>query len=553
EVKNTGIQLGGNVYDEFTGRKVSGAIVRLRHKKTERGKLESDGRGGYEFNVSPGLSYELVVDKPGYKRRIVSADIGDLKYPAAVKVDIPLEDTLQLKLVVQVINKESRAPLNNSRVMVYNKCTNVNTELPTDEDGILRIRLEPNCTFYLAGRRLGFLDDNDVVNTSGLTESSELASVLELTEIKEDLVIELKNIYYDYGRYYIREDAVEDLDNLSALMAQYPSLKIEISSHTDARGSDETNHTLSQKRAETCVDYLALKGIPRDKLVARGYGEYLLKNDCSNGINCSEEQHQINRRTEFKVLSFDQVLYSDDVDNPAVNIYKKVFGDDEVIRTPKEISIGDDVPSVVFIQRDDGDENIRTSSGLLDKQNNAFRDMVSDVAADHVNIVSPKVNTESSVISTPDPVDLAKENSDNVIVNTNPVKEDPIIQTPINVPNNYSNSDLGNPLNSGSDAVDLNELIGEEKANQYAEESAWWTSGVSYSVQLSFGSSSTSAFKGHSDLGNIRLEKSTSGSDVVILGYFKKFSEANSILATLRSRGVKDAFIVSYVDGERLE
>lgn len=80
-------------------------------------------------------------------------------------------------------------------------------------------------------------------------------------------------------------------------------MKIEIRSHTDARSSDAYNLRLSENRARAVVDYLKARGIDPKRLVARGYGEKELLNDCGNGVDCAEDQHQMNRRTEFKIIA----------------------------------------------------------------------------------------------------------------------------------------------------------------------------------------------------------------------------------------------------------
>ena len=87
-------------------------------------------------------------------------------------------------------------------------------------------------------------------------------------------------------------------------MRSNPTLKIELSSHTDSRGSDSYNMNLSHKRAESAVDYLVSRGIARDRMEAKGSGESQLLNNCTDGTRCSEEAHQENRRTEIRVLAF---------------------------------------------------------------------------------------------------------------------------------------------------------------------------------------------------------------------------------------------------------
>jgi peptidoglycan-associated lipoprotein len=85
-------------------------------------------------------------------------------------------------------------------------------------------------------------------------------------------------------------------------LEENPTLKFELGSHTDARGNDEYNLKLSQKRADAVVEYLIQKGISAERLIAQGYGETQIINRCVNGVDCSEEEHQQNRRTTFKVL-----------------------------------------------------------------------------------------------------------------------------------------------------------------------------------------------------------------------------------------------------------
>jgi outer membrane protein OmpA-like peptidoglycan-associated protein len=106
------------------------------------------------------------------------------------------------------------------------------------------------------------------------------------------------NIYYDLSKADIRSDAASELDKLVKILKDNPSIRIELSSHTDARSGDDFNLTLSQQRAQSAVDYLVLQGIAADRLVAKGYGETQLLIQNAQ----TEEEHQTNRRTEFKVI-----------------------------------------------------------------------------------------------------------------------------------------------------------------------------------------------------------------------------------------------------------
>ena len=112
----------------------------------------------------------------------------------------------------------------------------------------------------------------------------------------------LTTIYYDLDKSNIRPDAVLEMDKLVVLLNQHPAVMIELSSYTDSRASEHYNIALSQRRAAAAVDYLIKNGVSASRLVAKYYGETHLVNQCADGVNCTEQEHQLNRRTEFKVI-----------------------------------------------------------------------------------------------------------------------------------------------------------------------------------------------------------------------------------------------------------
>jgi len=126
-----------------------------------------------------------------------------------------------------------------------------------------------------------------------------------VTTIEEGTVIELPNIYYNFNDAAIRPDAQADLNSLADFLLQYPATEIELISHTDARGTDRYNNRLSQRRAENAVEFLIKKGIASNRIVPKGYGETQLRNECNDFANCSEADHQYNRRTEVKITKMD--------------------------------------------------------------------------------------------------------------------------------------------------------------------------------------------------------------------------------------------------------
>lgn len=115
--------------------------------------------------------------------------------------------------------------------------------------------------------------------------------------------LKLKNVRFDVGSAAIRTEAAQDLDELASIMLEYPTLKIALSAHTDARGGKDANLKLSERRAASVKDYLIKKGIDRARIESKGYGENQLLNGCADGVNCSYVQHQENRRVEAKTVT----------------------------------------------------------------------------------------------------------------------------------------------------------------------------------------------------------------------------------------------------------
>ena len=113
--------------------------------------------------------------------------------------------------------------------------------------------------------------------------------------------IELQNIFYDYNDDKILPDAEPDLSIILDLMNKYPDMKIELASHTDSRGKDKYNLDLSQRRASSAKKWLVQRGITPPRIRAVGKGEKEIRNQCTNGVKCEDEEHRYNRRTEFKI------------------------------------------------------------------------------------------------------------------------------------------------------------------------------------------------------------------------------------------------------------
>ncbi len=223
----------------------------------------------------------------------------------------------------EVYDKETKQRLDGARVRIIGT-DGTNLKLRA-EDGKFQMKLNPETDYIFAGFKDGFLNDKRRETTIGLEDSKDFRVDLYLTPT--DAPIRVENINYEFGKWDLLSESRYALDSLVSILELNPTITIELMSHTDHVGSDDFNFDLSQKRAQSVVDYLIAKGINPDRLVAKGYGEtwpkkitrtmakrydFFKRNDelteefiSKLGTDEQEIAKAINRRTEFRVLSTD--------------------------------------------------------------------------------------------------------------------------------------------------------------------------------------------------------------------------------------------------------
>jgi len=167
-----------------------------------------------------------------------------------------------------------------------------------------------NTSYIVRASKASYEPAEAIVNTTsevGLVLNRDLYLKPPLkVELGDDLAktLELNPIYFDFDKHNIRPDAALELEKVIAVMTEYPSLKIDVRSHTDSRAPDAYNMSLSQRRNISTIKYIVEQGgISKTRLTGRGYGETQLTNACGNGIECTEEEHQLNRRSEFIIVA----------------------------------------------------------------------------------------------------------------------------------------------------------------------------------------------------------------------------------------------------------
>ncbi len=255
--------------------------------------------------------FAFVIDddsKIGYFTSNRSGGIGSDDIYKLVQIK-PLNTTCETLVKGIIINKNTGEIIPDASVIVYNNKSQTVKELTSDEKGEFNFMLD--CgeeSFTAIGTKASFKQDTKIFAVDG--KNAEVKLKLELDP--EELIVEsgqdlgkelyLNPIYFDFDKSFIRADSRVELEKVIAYMNEYPSIKIDVRSHTDSRAPDDYNMALSERRNKSTREYLISRGISKNRLAGRGYGETQLVNECGNGIKCTKEQHQLNRRSEFIVL-----------------------------------------------------------------------------------------------------------------------------------------------------------------------------------------------------------------------------------------------------------
>ena len=173
-------------------------------------------------------------------------------------------------------------------------------------NGLFEVELAEDADYTFFASNEGYLTNDERFSTKGIAKdpkepNREFEVEVVLDKIFKDREIVLDNIYYEFDKAFIRNDAKPALNELADLLSQNPTIKIELASHTDCRGQANYNQDLSARRAQSAVEYLVSAGIASDRLSSKGYGKSSPAVDCLCS-RCSEEEHQSNRRTTFKII-----------------------------------------------------------------------------------------------------------------------------------------------------------------------------------------------------------------------------------------------------------
>lgn len=309
------VDANGNLYFASDGHPGLGGFDLFVANVNPNGTFQGPINLGPVIN-SPKDDFALIMNqqlKGGY---FSSNRIGGVGNDDVYKFKVNSLLVCEQQIVGIVRDQKTLLPIAGSRVQIFDQANNLIGEIFSDSEGKYeykvacsqQVKIIYQKEFYTEKQVLVTIDD-----TTGITNQEVVLSKLPLTENeiaaikitdKNDLskILKLENIYFDLAKWDIRNDAAVQLEKIAALLKQTPTIKIVIRSHTDSRDSFKNNQVLSENRAQSTRNWLIDKGIQANRIQAKGFGEKHLFNYCTDTIECSEQEHQLNRRSEFIII-----------------------------------------------------------------------------------------------------------------------------------------------------------------------------------------------------------------------------------------------------------
>ncbi len=268
----------------------------------------SDADGKVVVYPDRKLTYVLVAQHSGYQP-FVQVLPGE-QLPSTIrlkKIIIKTEPCLNTRFTVY--NESGKMELNGAKIILTGPCLKEPLSFYTDEFGSVVKCLPKDCSLKAEIMQEGYAqhaftftpNEADEHWKVYLKNSDKLTA--PVAPISTGTMIVLDNIYYDFNKSVIRKGEAGELIALANILKQYPDLTIELTSHTDTRGTAEYNLELSQKRSESSKSYLVLQGIAASRIITKAAGESEPRNKCLDGVSCTEEEHQYNRRTEVRIIN----------------------------------------------------------------------------------------------------------------------------------------------------------------------------------------------------------------------------------------------------------
>ncbi len=301
--KLTGVVVKLEVLDATTGQPIEGAKISIAENGNMFSPVTTNRYGVVQYPLNVDKSYSVVTNKSNYDSKTATVSTMDAAAGEVLEQKILLNPDYNAYISGIVIEEASQLPVADAQVTLLNLDNGEKETVKTDFTGLYKIEWYPGFNYQITGDKEGYEPDIVNLSSTGIQPNSELKQNLELGQGAFVCNVEFDHIYFNFDKANIREDASVDLEKMYQILSNSTKVRVEIGAHTDSRGTDLYNDALSERRAQSVVDWLVDKGIDMSRLIAKGYGEQMIKNRCENGIDCSDIEHQENRRVEFKVIN----------------------------------------------------------------------------------------------------------------------------------------------------------------------------------------------------------------------------------------------------------
>lgn len=599
----------GIVVDCETQKPIKDADVELREGSSVVQKRKTNAKGTFTFPMSPGKEYEVVAIKEGYedgKQTVNTIDVSsaqiDIKIPICPKKPLNADNsggdpndpnnpngpggiggpcTVKGK-----ITDRSGSPINGAVVKLSDISTREEKTFVTGSDGLYSFEMKANSDFTVFAQKEFYFSETRTVSTKGANCSQPLTVDLSLGRIPVDgngnpissggsrpgfddnghsnirelpTGFQLNHIYYDFDKSFIRDDAKPELDKVVRLMAENPGLKLELGSHTDARGTHEYNQALSERRAQAAREYLIGRGVNAEDITAVGYGETKPVNDCVDGVPCNNAKHQENRRTEFTVVGYSvgggvqslpRYYYKSDP-HQGKNYYKNGV-------SSTTYDGGSDIGSSIgysggssYNTGGSGSSSSYSGSSSYSSSTTGsgtyYDNMGGVVGSDTKYINCCGVNMQTSGSSTSSP-SYESQTPYRASGNTGSYKSTTTSSSSYPSTTTTTSSSSSSSTYAPADTYESSSTT----AGTSAAAAPATNVGTEYKIQLgAFREIEQDKYASLSDLGNVERENTSTGAQRVMVGTYRDQLSAQDALYKAQQRGFKEAFMVIYQDGVR--
>jgi outer membrane protein OmpA-like peptidoglycan-associated protein len=296
------------VLSKETNEPLADTELRMVKNGVNKQRYITNSHGQTSLCLESGSDFEFKAFKDGYEVGTIMYGTMSNSLAKKQQLKLYLEPSKRPLVRGRIVSEVDQRPIAGATVTLENERDGSIETIITGVDGRYAFQPVRDGKYSVTA-----VKDNYAVNTESIGKIKNSKKNISVEQnfgmIGEGDIFRLDNIYYDLDKSEIRTDAKKELDNkVIPILKKYPEIQIELRSHTDSRASQEYNLRLSAERAKSVVDYLIKKGISSSRLIAQGYGESELVNECDDSVKCSEVEHQQNRRTEFKILSVKEYL-----------------------------------------------------------------------------------------------------------------------------------------------------------------------------------------------------------------------------------------------------